>query len=337
MFRVHALEVYAGGWPHPKSEKCLLTRLPALRRHAQGLVQRLHPRSQPCEHACLPPVPRPCRHPNVVQFIGGCTSPPAVVTGGRQAGGARGRVASPAWSMPIWLAILRTPGFSTPTLPPATAAEFCSRGSLLGECPGSSRPGRGPSGRVACWLCCVGLRAPKISALHPGLCAGPQALVPSLSQLLLCRRAAASPGIPAGGRSANMGSTPLDGTRCCKGAVQGCSDWAAGWQFRARCDGPSLEASTVYAGGPRLIGPVPRCTPLRSTRCPAAAPASQGMLYLHAHSPPIIHRDLKSPNLLVDSAWRVKVGARQGAGTAGAGRRGQGARDAEGCQVLPAP
>ena len=31
------------------------------------------------------------------------------------------------------------------------------------------------------------------------------------------------------------------------------------------------------------------------------------MLYLHTRSPPIIHRDLKSPNLLVDEAWRVRV------------------------------
>ena len=38
-----------------------------------------------------------------------------------------------------------------------------------------------------------------------------------------------------------------------------------------------------------------------------AADAATGMLYLHARSPPIIHRDLKSPNLLVDSHWRVKV------------------------------
>lgn len=35
--------------------------------------------------------------------------------------------------------------------------------------------------------------------------------------------------------------------------------------------------------------------------------AAKGMLYLHSHKPPIIHRDLKSPNLLVDNNWRVKV------------------------------
>jgi serine/threonine protein kinase len=36
--------------------------------------------------------------------------------------------------------------------------------------------------------------------------------------------------------------------------------------------------------------------------------AARGMLYLHDGCPPVIHRDLKSPNLLVDDAGRVKVG-----------------------------
>jgi serine/threonine protein kinase len=35
--------------------------------------------------------------------------------------------------------------------------------------------------------------------------------------------------------------------------------------------------------------------------------AARGMLYLHDSKPPIIHRDLKSPKLLVDEAGRVKV------------------------------
>jgi serine/threonine protein kinase len=31
------------------------------------------------------------------------------------------------------------------------------------------------------------------------------------------------------------------------------------------------------------------------------------MNYLHKHNPPIVHRDLKSPNLLVDKKYTVKV------------------------------
>lgn len=35
---------------------------------------------------------------------------------------------------------------------------------------------------------------------------------------------------------------------------------------------------------------------------------ARGMNYLHHCKPPIIHRDLKSSNLLVDKNWTVKVG-----------------------------
>ena len=34
---------------------------------------------------------------------------------------------------------------------------------------------------------------------------------------------------------------------------------------------------------------------------------ARGMNYLHHFNPPIIHRDLKSSNLLVDKNWTVKV------------------------------
>ena len=38
-----------------------------------------------------------------------------------------------------------------------------------------------------------------------------------------------------------------------------------------------------------------------------AADCVRGMLYLHTRTPPIVHRDLKSANLLVTGSWRVKV------------------------------
>ncbi|CAM9429434.1 unnamed protein product, partial [Discosporangium mesarthrocarpum] len=37
--------------------------------------------------------------------------------------------------------------------------------------------------------------------------------------------------------------------------------------------------------------------------------AARGMLFLHSHSPPICHRDLKSSNLVVDERWHVKARA----------------------------
>ena len=42
-------------------------------------------------------------------------------------------------------------------------------------------------------------------------------------------------------------------------------------------------------------------------RVSMAFDAAKGMQYLHSRQPPVIHRDLKSPNLLVDTHWHVKV------------------------------
>ena len=53
----------------------------------------------------------------------------------------------------------------------------------------------------------------------------------------------------------------------------------------------------------------PRCAAELTwrVRLTIAAGATKGMLHLHSQSPPVIHRDLKSPNLLVDEGWRTKV------------------------------
>jgi sterile alpha motif and leucine zipper-containing kinase AZK len=43
-------------------------------------------------------------------------------------------------------------------------------------------------------------------------------------------------------------------------------------------------------------------------RISMALDAARGCQFLHTHKPCIVHRDLKSPNLLVDRHWNVKVG-----------------------------
>ena len=38
-----------------------------------------------------------------------------------------------------------------------------------------------------------------------------------------------------------------------------------------------------------------------------ASDIAAGMAHLHSRSPPLLHRDLRSPNILVDSSWRAKI------------------------------
>ena len=50
------------------------------------------------------------------------------------------------------------------------------------------------------------------------------------------------------------------------------------------------------------------CFKVDGLRCLNIAMAvARGMHYLHSRSPPILHLDLKSPNILVDEKWRVKI------------------------------
>ena len=60
-----------------------------------------------------------------------------------------------------------------------------------------------------------------------------------------------------------------------------------------------------------MLHAVPACKLLSLSALSSAGvqalDAAKGMLYLHTRSPPVVHRDLKSPNLLVDKGWNVKV------------------------------
>ena len=50
-----------------------------------------------------------------------------------------------------------------------------------------------------------------------------------------------------------------------------------------------------------------------------AMDVARGMNYLHSCRPPIVHRDLKTPNLLVDKDYTIKVTPLQVSTTALAG------------------
>jgi hypothetical protein len=102
------------------------------------------------------------------------------------------------------------------------------------------------------------------------------------------------------------------------------------WTFFGPRDTASLSRCTVCPGFVHVVAhPL---THLPACCLPTAPP---GMNYLHTGHPAIVHRDLKSPNLLVDRDWTVKVGGGWG-GLVGcaAGYRGlmcaQVGRDASG-------
>lgn len=51
----------------------------------------------------------------------------------------------------------------------------------------------------------------------------------------------------------------------------------------------------------------PHVTELKQSDPSVLILQAKGMNYLHRRNPPIVHRDLKSPNLLVDKKYTVKV------------------------------
>ena len=74
-----------------------------------------------------------------------------------------------------------------------------------------------------------------------------------------------------------------------------CACSAAAWALAARpASEPQIRPAAAH-GPPGCAAPP----------CPSAPPPQN---FLHTCKPPIIHRDLKSPNLLVDKDLTVKVG-----------------------------
>lgn len=85
---------------------------------------------------------------------------------------------------------------------------------------------------------------------------------------------------------------------CCSGALQRCCFSGSGW---------SNSCMLAAAGWPCPWGPWQFVFPLCTGVCAMAALPTLCLLPLLRHMRGIIHRDLKSPNLLVEATWRVKV------------------------------
>ncbi|GKV37554.1 hypothetical protein SLEP1_g45575 [Rubroshorea leprosula] len=74
---------------------------------------------------------------------------------------------------------------------------------------------------------------------------------------------------------------------------------------------PNLSIVTEFIQGRNLDAILhdPSCQIDKEHKIRMALDVARGMNYLHTHEPMIVHRDLKSPNLLVDNKWNVKVRA----------------------------
>lgn len=85
-------------------------------------------------------------------------------------------------------------------------------------------------------------------------------------------------------------------------------------QFLGLCRNPAaLVAEFCAKGSLTAVLQAARASPQAAAeltwprRIAMAADAVRGMIHLHASSPPIIHRDLKSANMLVTASWVVKI------------------------------
>ena len=73
-------------------------------------------------------------------------------------------------------------------------------------------------------------------------------------------------------------------------------------------DPPLILTEFMRRGSLHGILKSDECFKVDGLRCRNIALAvSSGMHYLHSRDPPILHLDLKSPNILVDEKWRVKI------------------------------
>lgn len=73
------------------------------------------------------------------------------------------------------------------------------------------------------------------------------------------------------------------------------------------CPSSCTAAHSTPSCAAAATGP---CTPSCSGRWRCLSVA-RGMAYLHSRSPPLIHLDLKSANILLDDRWRIKVRRRR--------------------------
>jgi hypothetical protein len=247
-------------------------------------------------------------------FLGVCLSPPCVVTEfcalGERAPGAWGAPTGPGAGRAGWPLVAGTP-------PSAGHRRICARACapLLYHAPAAPQsrtsPHHAPPLLAPGSLYDVLRKARRDSAFAARL---------TWNRRLLM---ALDAGAPRATRArARTSGTPRHAI--CRGAAASGRPTGCGTPVKRS---PGREASQAQSPPPpiglaaRHRWPAPPNLPppsnvqptARSTRTPTKPPsprnppAAKGMLYLHSHRPTILHRDLKSPNLLVAKDWRVQV------------------------------